>query len=38
MDAGEDEIYKYVNSGHIKIIISVIGGQGFLLGRGNQGL
>ena len=38
MDVGEDEIYKYVNSGHIKIIISVIGGQGFLLGRGNQQL
>ena len=38
MDAGENEIYKYVDSGHIEIIISVIGGQGFLLGRGNQQL
>ncbi len=35
-DAGEDAIYNYSNSGRIKIIISIIGGQGFLLGRGNQ--
>lgn len=35
-DAGEDCIYNNLVPGHSKIIISIIGGQGFLLGRGNQ--
>ncbi len=35
-DAGEEQIYQYVMTGKAKIIISIIGGQGFLLGRGNQ--
>ncbi|WMT51798.1 MAG: ATP-NAD kinase family protein [Ferroplasma sp.] len=35
-DAGEDQIYHFVATGRAKIIISIIGGQGFLLGRGNQ--
>lgn len=37
-DAGEEQIYQYATTKKIKIIISVIGGQGFLLGRGNQQL
>ncbi|WP_337859884.1 ATP-NAD kinase family protein [Ferroplasma sp.] len=37
-DAGEDAIYNNIFTGHVKIIISIIGGQGFLLGRGNQQL
>jgi predicted polyphosphate/ATP-dependent NAD kinase len=36
MDAGEDKIYHFADTGKSKLIISVIGGQGFLLGRGNQ--
>ncbi len=35
-DIGEDQIYHFVSTGRAKIIISIIGGQGFLLGRGNQ--
>ena len=37
-DAGEEQIYQCATTKKIKIIISVIGGQGFLLGRGNQQL
>ena len=37
-DAGEEQIFHFAKSGKVKIIISVIGGQGFLLGRGNQQL
>ncbi|MGE9811175.1 ATP-NAD kinase family protein [Ferroplasma acidiphilum] len=37
-DAGEEDIYRYAASGSVHIIISIIGGQGFLLGRGNQQL
>ena len=37
-DAEEEQIYNYTTKKKIKIIISVIGGQGFLLGRGNQQL
>jgi predicted polyphosphate/ATP-dependent NAD kinase len=37
-DADEGTMYNYINSRKVKIIISIIGGQGFLLGRGNQQL
>jgi predicted polyphosphate/ATP-dependent NAD kinase len=37
-DTGEDLIYNFTERGQTKIIISIIGGQGFLLGRGNQQL
>ncbi len=35
-DMDESTIFKYVNSKPSFLIISFIGGQGFLLGRGNQ--
>lgn len=36
-DANERELWDCVNSySHIKILVTCIGGNGFLLGRGNQ--
>ena len=36
-DANERELWNCVNSySHIKILVTCIGGNGFLLGRGNQ--
>lgn len=37
-DAAEEQLLQAKRSGPIKIILSVIGGQGYLLGRGNQQL
>ncbi len=34
-DLNEQEILNYVNDGEVKIILSPIGRQGFILGRGN---
>ena len=36
LDASETQILKAIQEGRIHIILSPIGGQGFLLGRGNQ--
>lgn len=35
-DATEEQLWSYVNQGELKIIVSPIGGQGFLFGRGNH--
>jgi len=35
-DAGEDEILKSLNGGKNRIVVSPIGRQGFVFGRGNQ--
>lgn len=37
-DATEAELYEIAGQGPARAIVSVIGGQGFLLGRGNQQL
>lgn len=35
-DAGEDEILRNLNGGKNRIVVSPIGSQGFVFGRGNQ--
>lgn len=35
-DVTEEELWKYAQSGKLKIIVSPIGGQGFIFGRGNH--
>lgn len=35
-DLGEREILELVRDAHAKVVVSVIGGQGYVLGRGNQ--
>jgi predicted polyphosphate/ATP-dependent NAD kinase len=35
-DVGEEELYRLVDNGPAKIVITAIGGQGHILGRGNQ--
>lgn len=37
-DAAEGELFEHVGRGPARAVITVIGGQGFLLGRGNQQL
>ena len=37
-DVGEREVLELVGDGNAKIVVSVIGGQGYILGRGNQQL
>ena len=37
-DLGEREILELVRRGPAKVVVSVIGGQGYVLGRGNQQL
>jgi predicted polyphosphate/ATP-dependent NAD kinase len=36
LDVNEDKIIEIIDDGRAKVIVSVIGGQGFILGRGNQ--
>lgn len=36
LDASEKQILPFAQSGKARIVVSPIGGQGFLLGRGNQ--
>lgn len=35
-DVSESELYRLVSAAPSRVIVTVIGGQGFLLGRGNQ--
>lgn len=35
-DAKEEDLLKILNNSNAKIIVSVIGGQGYIFGRGNQ--
>lgn len=35
-DATEEQLWKYAKEGNLNIIVSPIGGQGFLFGRGNH--
>ena len=35
-DVGEEELYRLLDNGPAKIVITAIGGQGHILGRGNQ--
>jgi predicted polyphosphate/ATP-dependent NAD kinase len=37
-DAAEPELLEHVAAGPSRVVVTVIGGQGFLLGRGNQQL
>lgn len=37
-DVGEREVMDLIGEGDSKIVVSVIGGQGYILGRGNQQL
>lgn len=37
-DAGESEIFGYVSESESRLVISPIGGQGFVIGRGNKQL
>ena len=37
-DVGEQEILKIINNYPVKIVLSIIGGQGHVFGRGNQQL
>lgn len=37
-DAREDQLYEYVSNEPVRIVITVIGGQGHVFGRGNQQL
>ena len=36
LDANKSQILEAIGNDEVKIVISVIGGQGFILGRGNQ--
>ena len=35
-DVNEKQLNELVNTGKTKIVVTIIGGQGFLFGRGNQ--
>ncbi len=37
-DASEEQILQQVGSGRARLVVGVVGGQGFLFGRGNQQL
>lgn len=37
-DANEEDILRFIENQNFKIIVSLIGGQGFIFGRGNQQL
>jgi predicted polyphosphate/ATP-dependent NAD kinase len=36
LDASKDQILEAIGNDEVKIVVSIIGGQGFILGRGNQ--